>query len=36
MCKHTLLKHHIDETGKILYGNDNNIFTVSESVDCPQ
>jgi hypothetical protein len=33
--KHPPLKRHIDKFGKIICGIDNNIFTVSESVDCP-
>lgn len=32
--KHPPLKRYIDKFGKILYGIDNSIFTVSESVDC--
>jgi len=35
MCHFDSLERHIDEVGKILYGIDNNIFTVSESFDCP-
>ena len=30
------LKPHIDEFGKILYGIDNNVLTLSQSVDCPE
>ena len=36
MCDLASLKHYIDEFGKILYGIDDNIFTVSENNDCPQ
>jgi hypothetical protein len=32
--KYPPLKRNIDEFGKILYGIDKSIFTVSESVDC--
>ena len=34
--KHPLVKRQIDELGKILYGTDDDVFTVSESVDCPE
>ena len=30
------LKQRIDEFGKILYGIDNNVLTLSEGVDCPE
>jgi hypothetical protein len=36
MCHFDLLKHHIDEFGKTLYGTNNDIFVIPENGDCQQ
>jgi len=34
--KHSPLKRHIDEVGKILYGTDTDMFAIPENGDCPE